>query len=131
MQLSCQVYIFNFGKNKITFFFCFCQKVKNASVEATEGNRCVIVGTNTVSRERTTDCGVTYGTVCVAYQLLAVNLVSRMRCENNRKFNTNTQEVPFDQMFFKCWPELDLFFFFFLSDYDSCPHRFRFSNYRR
>lgn len=89
--------------------------MKNASVEATEGNRCVIVGTNTVSRERTTDCGVTYGTVCVAYQLLAVNLVSRMRCENNRKFNTNTQEVPFDQMFFKCWPELDLFFFFFSS----------------
>lgn len=80
VQLSCQVYIFNFGKNKITFFFCFCQKVKNASVEATEGNRCVIVGTNTVSRERTTDCGVTYGTVCVAYQLLAVNLVCRMRC---------------------------------------------------
>lgn len=86
--------------------------MKNASVEATEGNRCVIVGTNTVSRERTTDCGVTYGTVCVAYQLLAVNLVCRMRCENNRKFNTNTQEVPFDQMFFKCRPELDLFCFF-------------------
>lgn len=86
--------------------------MKNASVEATEGNRCVIVGTNTVSRERTTDCGVTYGTVCVAYQLLAVNLVCRMRCENNRKFNTNTQEVPFDQMF--C-AGLNLICFFFFS----------------